>query len=121
MWCAVEGLGGEASCETEIVPRVRGGFVWAVPRGWVVFGVQIGPLRDLERIWALWAQLPNCVLRLLGRFSPMIRLSLIMVPDSNTDAIFVSRNTVLFLFLMKKYETKNGGAFCRSFPTIFSP
>ena len=36
MWCAVEGLDGEASSEAEIAPRVRGGLKWAVPWSWAV-------------------------------------------------------------------------------------
>ena len=37
----------------------------------------------------------------------------------NTGAVFVSENTVPFSFPIKKYESKNGGAFRRPFPTIF--
>ena len=39
----------------------------------------------------------------------------------NTVIIFVSENTVLLSFPMKKYESENGGVFCRSFPTVFIP
>ena len=50
---AIEGLGGEASSEAEIVPRIRGGLGWAVKRSWAVCRVWIGLLWDLEGIWAL--------------------------------------------------------------------
>ena len=54
MWCAVEGLGGEASSEAEIALRVRGG-----PRMGRTAELGRGPsvywaLWDLERIWAPW-------------------------------------------------------------------
>ena len=43
MWCAVEGLGGEASSEAEVAPRVRGG-----PR----MGRIAEPGRRLSEDWA---------------------------------------------------------------------
>ena len=39
----------------------------------------------------------------------------------NTGAVFVSKNTVPLLFLIKKCESKNGGVFRRPFPTVFIP
>ena len=46
MRSAIEGLGGEASSEAEIAPRVRGGFGRAVPQSWAVNWASLGPGED---------------------------------------------------------------------------
>ena len=82
MWYAVEGLGGEASSEAEIAPRVRGG--------------PDGPYRGAGQ-WAerelgllgTWRGFECCGSDCLiafcvfeGAFSPLIRVPLITVPDN---------------------------------------
>ena len=38
-----------------------------------------------------------------------------------TDVVFIFDNIVSFSFSMKQYESESGGAFHRSFPTVFIP
>ena len=83
MWCAVEGLGGEASSEAEIALRVRGEASDGPYRGagsWAERELGLlGTWRGFERCGSD-CLIAFCVFE--GAFSPLIRVSLITVPDN---------------------------------------